>query len=117
MFHRHPQKISSLLQSSDYSTILGNLIVQAGSSLGGGNLEVSVTKTDASKVNVNDLAQKISSKTGTQTTITHNPQDIKTRLGGAIVKKSDLWVDNTFESIIERRNESIRAEIAKILFS
>jgi len=117
VFEEGKKKIANLLQSSEYQTILGNLIIEAGVSLGGGKLSVSVTNADASKVNVSDLAQKISSKSGSQTTLTVESTDLKTKLGGAIVKKEDIWVDNTFESIIERRNESIRAEIAKILFN
>ena len=117
VFEEGRKKVSALLQSSDYGNILANLIVSAGVSLGGGNLIVSVTKADASKVNTSDLAQKISSQSGSQTTLSIDSQEPKTKLGGAIIKKSDLWVDNTFESIIDRRTESIRAEIAKILFS
>lgn len=117
VFEEGREKIASILQSSDYSTILGNLIVSAGVSLGGGNLTVKVTKADSSKVNVSDLSQKISSKSGNQTAISVEVTELKTKLGGAIIQKSDLWVDNTFEAIIERRSESIRAEIAKILFS
>ena len=117
VFEEGKKKLSTLLQSSDYGTILANLIVSAGVSLGGGNLTVSVSKADVSKVNASDLAQKISSKTGSQTNLSVESQELKTKFGGAIIKKSDLWVDNTFESIIDRRTESIRAEIAKILFS
>lgn len=117
VFEEGKKNIASILQSSDYPNILGNLIVSAGVSLGGGNLAVKVTKADSSKINVSDLTQKISSKTGNQTAISVEAAELKTKLGGAIIQKSDLWVDNTFESIIERRSESIRAEIAKILFS
>ncbi len=117
VFEEGKKTIASLLQSPDYPSILANLIVYAGVSLGGGNLTVNVTKADSSKVKVSDLAQKITSKCGNQTAISVEPAELKTKLGGAIIKKSDLWVDNTFEAIIERRTESIRAEIAKILFS
>ena len=117
VFEEGKKKIASLLQSSDYSNILGNLIVSAGVSLGGGNLKIKVTKAVSSKVNVSDVTQKISSKTANQTSISEESTEMKTILGGVIIQKSDLWVDNTFESIIERRSESIRAEIAKILYS
>ena len=116
VFEEGKKQLASVITSSDYPTILGNLIVSAGTSLGGGELIVSVKKNDASKINVGDLAQKISSNTGNQTSISVGSDEPKTKLGGAIIKKSDLWVDNTFESIIERRTESIRAEIAKILY-
>jgi vacuolar-type H+-ATPase subunit E/Vma4 len=116
VFEEGKKKIATLVQSSDYSTILNNLIVSAGTSLGGGDLVVAFAKGDGSKVNTSDLAQKISSKSGNQTTIKVDSSELKTKLGGVLVKKDDLWVDNSFESIIERRNESIRAEIAKILF-
>ena len=117
VFEEGKKKIVTLVQSSEYGTILGNLIVSAGITLGGGNLTLTVAKADASKVNVSDLAQRVSSKTGNQTSITIDSTELKSKLGGAIVKKPDHWVDNTFEAIIERRTESIRAEIAKILFS
>jgi len=116
IFEEGRKKIASLAQSSEYSQILSDLIVSAGVTLNGGNLTVSVTKADASKVNVGDLGSKISSKTGTQTTLKLDTVEPKTKLGGAVVKKDDLWIDNTFEAIIERRTESVRAEVAKILY-
>ncbi len=116
IFEEGKKQIASVVQSSDYATILSNLIVSAGVNLGGGELVVSVPKNDTSKVNTSDIAQKISSKSGTQTTVKLDSVEPKTKLGGAIIKKSDIWVDNTFEAIIERRTESIRAELAKILF-
>ena len=116
VFEEGKKKVADLLKSADYTTILGNLIVGAGSSLGGGKLIITLIKVDASKVNTNDLAQKISSKTGTQTSLSVDSLELKNKLGGVIVKKEDLWVDNTFEAIIERRNEAIRSEVAKILF-
>lgn len=116
VFEEGKKKIAALVQSSEYGTILANLILSAGITLGGGNLNLTLAKADTSKVNVSDLAQKISSKTGTQTSISIDSTELKSRFGGVIVKKSDLWVDNTFEAIIERRTESIRAEIAKLLF-
>lgn len=117
VFEEGRKKIASLAQSANYSQILSDLIVSAGVTLNGGNLTVSVTKADASKVNVEDLGSKISTKTGTQTTLKLDTEEPKTKLGGAVVKKDDLWIDNTFEAIIERRTESVRAEIAKILYA
>ena len=117
VFEEGRKKVVSVAQSSEYPKILSDLIVSAGVSLNGGNLVVSVTKADASKVNAGEIGQKISSKTGTQTSVIVNGEDLKTKLGGAIVKKDDIWIDNTFEAIIERRTESVRAEIAKILYA
>lgn len=117
VFDEGKKKLATLAQSSDYPTILSELIVSAGISLNGGKLVISVSKADASKVNAGDLGQKITSKTGTQTTVTVDSVEPKTKLGGAIVKKDDLWIDNTFEAIIDRRTESVRAEIAKLLYS
>lgn len=117
IFEEGRKKIASLVQSADYTQILSDLIVSAGVTLNGGNLTVSVTKADASKVNAGELGQKISSKTGMQTTLKLDSEEPKTKLGGAVIKKEDLWIDNTFEAIIERRTESVRAEIAKILYA
>ena len=116
VFEEGKKKIATLLQTSDYGSILSDIIVSAGVSLGGGNLMVSLSKADQSKINLGDIAQKISAKSGVNSSVTFDGSELKTKLGGAIIKKDDLWVDNTFDAIIERRNEVLRAEISKILF-
>ena len=117
VFNEGKEKIKSLLQTSEYNTILNNLILSAGVALGGGAISVSVLKSDSSKVNTANLAQQITAKTKNQTTITILSTEPNTKIGGAVISKDDLWVDNTFESLISRKQESIRAEVSKLLFA
>jgi vacuolar-type H+-ATPase subunit E/Vma4 len=122
VFSEGKEKLKALTQTPEYSNILSELIISAGVSLGGGNLTVNLLKSDVSKVNLNELAKKIASKTGNETTLISGEKEPETKYGGVMILKqydddTHVWVDNTFEAIIERRRDNIRSEVSKILFS
>lgn len=116
VFEAGVAELRSLVQTPTYAEILGKMIVSAGVALAGGDLLVSLRSEDKTKVNPETLAKQISSKTGVSTKLqlTDPP---KTSIGGVVVRKGALWVDNTFESIMDRRHESVRQAVAKVLYS
>lgn len=108
-------KLEDLNKSNEYSSILADLTIVAGIALGGGDLQISVRKMDTSKLSVDVVTKKITDETGVSTKLSLD-NVTNTKFGGVIAKKGEIWVDNTFESIIDRREDVIRNEIAKILF-
>ncbi|MHA2366526.1 MAG: V-type ATP synthase subunit E, partial [Candidatus Hodarchaeales archaeon] len=95
-------KLTSLTNSSEYSKIIADLAITAGLALGGGDLTLSLREIDKSKVNLDSLSREISEKSGIPSKLTIE-SSITTKLGGLIINKGDIWVDNTFEAIIDRR--------------
>ena len=101
-----------------YSKVLEVLIVEAGKVLGGGELEISLNENDSKLVfRLDKLEKEISAKTGVDTQLMVSDQRIKGV--GVIVKTADgrIFVDNTFEAILMRREKELRLKTAKILFS
>ncbi len=105
------------LKKSEYAPVLEKLIVDAGAVLGGGMLEVVLNENDSTLVKLNKLEKKISDRSGVDTQLKFSEQ--KTKAFGAIVKTIDdrIFVDNTFEAILRRRERELRLKIARILFS
>ena len=107
--------LKKLSDSSDYPRILSSLIVDAGIGLGGGDLMAKVREVDLALIKPDDLADEITSKIGTNTNL-ELVVAVGSPIGGAIVQQGSTWVDNTFESIFERKKRDIRTEVARILF-
>jgi vacuolar-type H+-ATPase subunit E/Vma4 len=63
------------------------------------------------------LEKKIADGTGVKTRLKISKQ--QTKAVGVIVKTNDgkIFVDNTFEAILSRRERELRLKIARILFS
>jgi len=63
------------------------------------------------------IFEKIADRTGVKTQLKFSKQQIKAV--GVIVKTVDgrIFVDNTFEAILSRRERELRLKIARILFS
>lgn len=111
------KRLFDIQNSSDYVSILQNLIVNAGSALGGGTLDVILNKKDASRsIEINELEKRIADKTGNKTRLTISKQ--QTNKVGVILRTKDgkIFVDNTFEAILKRRQRELRLKIAKTLF-
>jgi vacuolar-type H+-ATPase subunit E/Vma4 len=111
-------KLEALSQSKKYISILETFIVDAGTVLGGGTLEVLLNKRDSTlPLKLNVLARAITEKTGGKTQLKLSKQKIET-FGGAVVKTVDdkIVADNTFEAILKRREKELRFKIARILF-
>ena len=111
------KRLVNLKKSEEYVPVLEKLIVDAGTVLGGGMLEVALNENDSTLVKLNTLEKKISDKSGVQTQLKVSEQ--KTKAAGVIVKTIDdqIFVDNTFEAILSRRERELRLKIARILFT
>jgi len=111
-------KLEALSQSKKYISVLETFIVDAGTVLGGGTLEVLLNKRDSTlPLKLNELAKAITEKTEKKTQLKLSKQKIET-FGGAVVKTVDdkIVADNTFEAILKRREKELRFKIARILF-
>lgn len=115
------EKLSKLSDNKEeYKSILRDLIVDGGIAVGGGNLKVQVLEEDKDLISSEELEEisgEISDNTGNDTNL-NLEASLKNAEGGAIVEKVDgsISSDNTFEARLERRKESLRSEVAKILF-
>ena len=111
-------RLVNLQKSEEYLPVLEKLIVDAGTVLDGGTLEVVLNENDSSlPLKLNKLEKKIADGTGVKTQLKISKQQIKAV--GVIVKTVDgrIFVDNTFEAILSRRERELRLKIARILFS
>jgi len=111
-------RLVNLQKSEEYLPLLEKLIVDAGIVLDGGTLEVMLNENDSSlPLKLNKLEKKIADGTGVKTQLKISKQQIKAV--GVIVKTNDgkIFVDNTFEAILSRRERELRLKIARILFS
>lgn len=111
-------RLVNLQKSEEYLPVLEKLIVDAGTVLDGGTLEVMLNENDSSlPLKLNKLEKKIADGTGVKTRLKISKQQIKAV--GVIVKTNDgkIFVDNTFEAILSRRERELRLKIARILFS
>ncbi len=100
-----------------YRTSLTNKIIQGGVSLSGGELIIELAADDVSLIDISQLESKITKKSGAKTTIKVTPAEADTIKGGAIIRKGSLSVNNTHESIFNRRKEIIRNRVHEILYS
>ena len=111
-------RLVNLQKTEEFLLVLEKLIVDAGTILEGGTLEVMLNENDLSlPLNLNKLEKKIADGTGVKTQLKISKQQIKAV--GVIVKTNDgkIFVDNTFEAILSRRERELRLKIARILFS
>jgi len=111
------KRLVNLKKSEGYVPVLEKLIVDAGAVLGGGMLEVVLNENDSTLVKLNKLEKKISDRSSVDTQLKFSEQ--KTKAVGVIVKTIDdrIFVDNTFEAILSRRERELRLKITRILFS
>jgi V/A-type H+-transporting ATPase subunit E len=120
VFDKARDKLQDYVGKSAYEHTLRKLILEAGESLGGGNLLVRLNATDqkrTSKADLESLATELQDRTDTETRIILDENAIQT-IGGAIVTLADqkATVDNTFEARLERMKEQAKAELETILF-
>lgn len=111
-------RLLNLQNSKNYVQIIEHLIVNAGVVLGGGKLEVVLNEKDLRlPINFDKLEKKISETSCVLSQL--KVSDQKTKSIGVIVKKFDdqIFVDNTFETILKRREKEFRLEISRILFN
>jgi vacuolar-type H+-ATPase subunit E/Vma4 len=111
-------RLLELAKSQKYLPLLEGLIVQAGTALGGGNMQVALNEHDSKlSLKLDKLAKEIEGKTGTSTRLDLAKKKLD-GLGGVIVRTPDegIIADNTFETILRRREIDLKPKIAKALF-
>jgi vacuolar-type H+-ATPase subunit E/Vma4 len=111
-------RLVSMQKSEKYIPIIEKLIVDAGTVLEGGMLEVLLNENDSAlQFSLDKLEKEISDRCGAHTQLRLSDQHIKAV--GVIVKTVDnrIFVDNTFEAILNRQERELRLKIAQILFS
>ncbi|UCD96124.1 MAG: hypothetical protein JSV35_06415 [Candidatus Bathyarchaeota archaeon] len=117
VFEKVMERLLKLVESEDYIPILEKLVIDACSTLGGGNLEIIMNENKSSRqLNLTSLESVITELTGVETQLTVAKQIIQSL--GVKVKTMDgkIEVDNTFEAIMKRREKELRFKIMKILF-
>ncbi|MCY3411474.1 MAG: hypothetical protein INQ03_07580 [Candidatus Heimdallarchaeota archaeon] len=112
-------KLQQYTKSDSYSGFLKNLMRESALSMNGGDLIVHLRSEDKSLLNQGDLdsiAKEITEASGLETKLSIAKTDLKA-LGGLKLMRSDgrLYVDNTFESRLNRSEEEIRVTLVDIL--
>lgn len=121
VFDKAKEQLGEMRESSEeYKDVLKDIIVEAGLTVGGGELEILLLDEDKgmfSDSEIEEMSEQISNETGEDTSLKILPELTKYS-GGAIARKSDGKVscDNTFEARLRRMKSSLRPEIADILF-
>ena len=110
-------KFMNMKKSKKYIPFLKKLIVDAGTVLDGGILKVILNENDSKLIQFDELEKQISEKSGVQTQLQVSEQ--KNNTIGVIVKTENdkIFVDNTIEAILGRREKELRLKIARFLFN
>jgi len=111
------EKIQKVVKSKKYVSILTNLIVDAGMELDVDKLELVFPKGQASIIEAAVTKKALESKMGRKISVTISKETVRAS-GGVIIRTADgfRWIDNTFESRLERFHNNIRDRISAILF-
>jgi len=111
-------RLNAFSKSKKYVLFLQRLIVDSGTVLGGGMLEVLLNEKDFTlRLNFDELEKTITERTGVKTQLRLSEEKINAP-EGTVIRRVDgrILVDNTFEAILKRREKHLRLKIAKILF-
>ncbi len=111
------KEIKEYTKTDRYYELLKELIVTAGIVLQGGNLILVLNQKDSSKINTEEIPDKITSETETETNLTISNE--KHEDYGAIIKTQDnkIIVDNRLSSILERMEKELRQKAATIVLA
>ena len=139
-FNKATEELTNIANSNseEYTEALVEMIKEAATEIGGGDLIVLLKAEDAAKVegkldaivdkvkslvtgknsgiNLNSIASDVSSEAGIKTTLEIG-EPIDT-IGGAILKtrNGEIQVNNTIEARMLRFKKSLRSDVAKTLF-
>jgi V/A-type H+-transporting ATPase subunit E len=120
VFDKALQRLKEYSETKQYKKSLKKLIIEAGISIGGGELIISVNDRDRkiiSKKFLEQTAEKIEEKTNTETNLQLAKESLNS-LGGAIISKAkeSATVVNTLEERLNRKRKQISGELENILF-
>lgn len=115
-FHRARQKFNELKKTKKYKDILVKQIESSILELEGKDFEVDVYEGEELKL-TSEIVQKIAKSTkrkGLKITLNEVSED----MGGVIVREKGgkVSINNTFDSILDRKRNEIRVRISEILF-
>ena len=118
VFEKAKDRLSKLREEEVYEETLRSLIINAGKTVGGGELEVSVLEGDKKRItDKENISKKIEKETDKKTSI-EIKEGLKNGMGGALVSRKDGRVacDNTLKTRLERKKDELRTQIAEKLF-
>ncbi len=119
-FKSAEEKLKEIASSDavEYKESLKNIITEAATEIGGGELIVLLKESDVAKIkdSISAIAQDVTTKTEKETTLEIG-ENIKT-IGGAIVKtkNGEIEVNNTIEARMLRFKKDLRSKVAAVLF-
>lgn len=119
-FNKSLEKLEEIASSDseEYKESLKNIITEAASEIGGGELVVLLKESDAAKIkdSITAISGDVATKTGKETTLEIG-ESIRT-IGGAVVKtkNGDIEVNNTIEARMLRFKKDLRSKVAAVLF-
>jgi len=111
-------RLTDLAKTQKYLPLVEKLIVQAGTVLRGGSIQVTLNERDSNlPLKLDRLAKEIERETGAKTRLEISKEKLNVS-GGVSLKTPDgkVVVDNTFETILRRREIDLKPKIAKVLF-
>jgi len=104
----------------EYKDVLSDLIAEASAAIDGNVAEIIFSENDskfATKENLSKIGKKVSKKRDKKISLVFAKETIST-IGGVIVRSKDgnMEINNTFETRIKRLEDTLRPEVAEILF-
>ncbi len=112
-------KLQKYTQTEDYSKFMQMLVKTSGISIGGGQLKLHLRAEDKShftKDSLSQIAKDIHKETNQETNISISSEALITMGGIKLIRHDNrLFVDNTFESRLEREKDSIRVALQEVL--
>lgn len=119
-FNKALERLKEIASSDaiEYKESLTQIITEAATEIGGGELIVLLKESDVAKVkdSIRAIAEDVTGKTGKTTTLEIG-ENIKT-IGGAVVKtkNGEIEVNNTIEARMLRFKKDLRSKVAAVLF-
>lgn len=112
-------QLQKFTKSKEYPEFLETLVKSTALSIGGGDLVLHLRTEDKSHLTKDSLAKigkEVSKETDEDTTITVGNDNLNA-LGGIKMVRSDnkLFVDNTFETRLDRKSDDIREALLDLL--
>jgi vacuolar-type H+-ATPase subunit E/Vma4 len=114
VFELAKARLLAFRDSPQYPHWLREILLQAVNELGGGNCRLVVHPEDASRLTA-DLLEKVGRETGVSLEL---ETDGQAPPGGFMALSADgrLRYDVTFQGILDRKRDSLRTELAKLLW-
>ena len=119
VFDLAKEELKKFAKKDAYKKVLESLIIEAGTAIGGGNLQVIARKEDKTKLSeLSKAATQITKLSGTKSTLKVSKETIDS-IGGVVVRLDDesITIDNTFEARLDQKYRTIRTQVANTLFS